>query len=148
MPMRTRCLTSACAAFLLLFVPSSYAAKPAAGEDLFKDCVIPDVQIEISREGMSALGQSGRKYVRATVREGKTVYTNVAIRLKGGPGSFRPINDQKPAFTLNFDKFAPGQTFHGLKKIHLNNSVQDSSYLHEKISREIFDAAGVPAPRA
>jgi spore coat protein H len=56
--------------------------------------------------------------------------------------------DDRPAFTLNFDRKAPGQKFHGLKKIHLNNSVQDSSYLNEKISREIFESAGVPVPRA
>ena len=75
------------------------------------------------------------------------LYTNVAIHLKGGPGSYRQLQDL-PAFTLNFDKFAEGQTFHGLKKIHLNNSVQDRSFLSEKISRELFEAAGVPAPRA
>ncbi|HTG44831.1 MAG TPA: CotH kinase family protein [Verrucomicrobiae bacterium] len=148
MPKRIRGILSGCAAFLLLSLPGSYAAKHGAGEDLFRECVIPDVQLDIGREGMAALGgQSPRKYVRATVREGKSVYTNVAVRLKGGPGSFRPLNDL-PAFTLNFDKFAPGQTFHGLKKIHLNNSVQDRSFLHEKISREIFEAAGVPVPRA
>jgi spore coat protein CotH len=71
----------------------------------------------------------------------------VAIHLKGSAGSFRPVED-KPALTLNFDKFAPGQRFHGLKKIHLNNSVQDSSYLSEQISRELFLAAGVPTTRA
>src|SRR5205814_289689 len=53
-----------------------------------------------------------------------------------------------PAFTLNFDRFVPGQTFHGLKKVHLNNSVQDRTFLSEKISRELFEAAGVPVPRA
>jgi hypothetical protein len=71
----------------------------------------------------------------------------VAVRLKGGPGSFRPLED-KPAFTVNFGRMAPGQKFHGLKKLHLNNSVQDHTYLAEKISRELFDAAGVPTPRA
>jgi hypothetical protein len=35
-----------------------------------------------------------------------------------------------------------------LKKIHLNNSVQDRTYQHERIARELFDAAGVPIPRA
>ena len=71
----------------------------------------------------------------------------MAIHLKGGPGSYRQLGDV-PSFTVNFDRFAPGQTFHGMKKIHLNNSVQDRSFLSEKISRELFEAAGVPAPRA
>jgi spore coat protein CotH len=33
-------------------------------------------------------------------------------------------------------------------KIHLNNSVQDSTYLHEKVSRDLFLAAGVAVPRS
>jgi 5-methylcytosine-specific restriction endonuclease McrA len=56
--------------------------------------------------------------------------------------------DDKPALALSFDKFAPGQRFHGLQKVYLNNSVQDPSYLSEKICREMFLAAGLPAPRA
>jgi hypothetical protein len=87
-----------------------------------------------------------RPFVKAQVWEGDTVYTNVAIHLKGAMGSFRPIDDN-PGLTLNFAKFAPGQTFHGLHKISLNNSVQDRSFITEKLCRELFDAAGVPVPR-
>jgi hypothetical protein len=93
------------------------------------------------------LRQQPRVYVSGIIHEGKVTYTNVCIRLKGGPGSFRQLND-KPAFTINFERNAPGQKFHGLKKVHLNNSVQDRTYLSEKICRELFEAAGVPAPRA
>src|ERR1043165_2116213 len=98
---------------------------------------VPRIRIEISRRGMDTLGQyrwawggnhADRSNVLATVREGDAVYRNVTVHLKGGAGSFRSL-DQKPAFTLNFDKFEEGQRFHGLKKIHLNNSVQDQSYL-------------------
>ncbi|MBM3833804.1 MAG: hypothetical protein FJ403_11150 [Verrucomicrobia bacterium] len=49
---------------------------------------------------------------------------------------------------MNFDNDAPGQIFHGLKKVHLNSSVQDRGYLSEKMSRELFEEAGVPARRA
>jgi hypothetical protein len=88
-----------------------------------------------------------RPEVLATVREGGVVYTNVALHLKGAAGSFRHFDD-KPALTLSFSKHAPGQRFHGYSKISLNNSVQDPSYLCEAISRELFEAAGVPVPRA
>lgn len=126
---------------------TSKARKAIPAEDLFRDSFIPRLKITIPSAGMSALSGNPRKYVRATIQEGDKLYTNVAIRLKGGPGSYRDLRDH-PAFTVNFDEFAPGQTFHGLKKIHLNNSVQDGSLLHEKISRELFEAAGVPAPRS
>jgi hypothetical protein len=88
-----------------------------------------------------------RPEVLVTVREGQTVHTNVALHLKGAAGSFRPFDD-KPAFTLHFAKHVPGQQFHGYAQISLNNSVQDPSYLSEAISRELFEAAGVPVPRA
>jgi hypothetical protein len=153
MRMRSRlfCGAGAVVPFLVIWAleaPKS-SAKEVAGEDLFRDNLIPSIHLILTAESLSALGPEGRqrRYVKCTVREGTKTYTNVAIRLKGGPGSFRPIQD-KPAFTVNFEKFAPGQRFHGLKKIHLNNSVQDRTYQHERIARELMDAAGVPVPRA
>ena len=88
-----------------------------------------------------------RPEILANVREGGTVYSKVALHLKGAAGSFRPFDD-KPALTLNFSRHIPDQRFHGYDKISLNNSVQDPSYLCEAISRELFEAAGVPVPRA
>lgn len=117
------------------------------GDDLFDACVVPKLVIEVPRAGVAALEANPRRYTLATVREGATVYTNVALKLKGSVGSFRGFGDT-PSLTLNFEKFADGQKFHGLKKLHLNSSIQDRTYLCEKISRELFNAAGVPTPRA
>jgi hypothetical protein len=133
-------------------VPSQ---RSSAADAVFTNLTVFKLQIEISPAGMKQLRRSGggfggwgqRPTVQATVREGQTVYTNVAIHLKGAAGSFRPIDDD-PGLTLNFDKFAPGQSFHGLQKLSLNNSVQDPSFLTERICRELFEAAGIPVPRA
>src|SRR4051812_17303777 len=46
------------------------------------------------------------------------------------------------------DKYAEGQTFHGLSKVSLNNSRQDATYTTDKLSRELYDRCGVPVPRA
>jgi hypothetical protein len=131
--------------------------KPAKfDESIFTNRAVPRIQITISDEGMATLrryhwkwggNDSERVQVRATVKEGAAVYTNVAVHLKGAAGSFRPVDD-KPGLTLNFGKFAPGQRFHGMQKISLNNSVQDPSYLTDQLCRELFEAGGVPAPRA
>jgi hypothetical protein len=126
-----------------------------AADEIFAKPTVVSIEVEIPRTGMSLLrrtswgGGNGeqRPTARATIREGGVVYTNVAVHLKGAAGSFRPVDDN-PALTLNFDKFVPGQSFHGMHKISLNNSVQDPSFLSEKICREMFDAAGVPVPRA
>ena len=113
-----------------------------AGDELFSSNTVPRLQIEIPEAGLAVLRNyfwrnADRTNVLATVREGDRVYTNVTLHLKGAAGSFRPIDD-KPAFTLNFDKAAPGQRFHGLQKIHLNNSVQDPTYVSDQIARELF----------
>ena len=123
-----------------------------AGDELFSSNMVPRLQIEIPEAGLAILRNyfwrnADRTNVLATVREGDVVYTNVTLHLKGAAGSFRSIDD-KPALTLNFDKAAPGQRFHGLQKIHLNNSVQDPTYVSEQIARELFLKAGVPVPRA
>jgi hypothetical protein len=131
------------------------AAVSPNQDDLFGTNPVPRLRIEIPPAGMEILGQyefrnresQARSNVLATVREGNRVYTNVAIHLKGAMGSFRPVDD-KPALTLNFDKYAEGQRFHGLQKLHLNNSVQDQTYVSEQLCREMFLAAGVPTPRA
>ena len=117
------------------------------GADFFESGHVPHIRIEIVKTNMESLRRDARKYVPATVRDGDTVYTNVAIHLKGAAGSFRPVDD-RPALSLNFDKFVEGQSFNGLDKLHLNNSVQDPSCMTELICGELFLAAGVPAARA
>jgi len=145
------CLVLAAVHALFGAEAGTVVTKPAPALDLFVQGEIPRVRLELSEAAMDQLRKSPRKYVAGavveTMEKGERRYTNVAIRLKGGPGSFRPLDD-RPAFTINFDRLAPGQTFHELKKLHLNNSIQDSSFLSEKLCREMFEAAGVPAPRA
>lgn len=111
-----------------------------------EDSALTRFQIELSPEAVASLGRDPRGHVAATVREGTNVLRDVAVRLKGRKGSFRKLED-KPALTLDFDRLVPGQTFCGLTKLHLNNSVEDPSFLHEWIGTELFLAAGVPAPR-
>lgn len=147
----------------MIFIGTALAAdaakkpgkKAAEAEQLFESMDIPRIQIEITPEDIKTLEkysfqfgpQGEREQVKATVREGGKVYKDVALQLKGAAGSFRPIHEN-PALTLNFDKFVDGQTFHGLDKLSLNNSVQDYTFISEQFCREIFLKAGVPTPRA
>jgi spore coat protein H len=124
---------------------SSGSASPGTADALFTNGVVRLLKIEIPKAGLRSLDRDARTYVRATLREGNVVYTNCLIRLKGNAGSFQPVED-KPGLTVRFDE--AGTFFHGLNKIHLNNSVQDSTCLSEWLCSEIFREAGVPAPRA
>lgn len=129
------------------------AGKASAA--FFDEGVVPEMRIEINAEQLKKLQANNRAYVLCTVTETlmvagekkETKYTDVGIKMKGAAGSFRNLDD-RPALTLNMDKYHDGQSFHGLDKFHLNNSVQDGSLLHELVSGHLFRQAGVPAARA
>ncbi len=134
---------------------NALAQKVAQPDSLFVTREVPKLSIEISEEGMEVLRgyrqvwrqpRPERIDVKATVREGTKVYKDVAVHLKGSY-TFQPI-DARPSLTLNFEKFVKGQQFHGLTKLHLNNTVQDPSYLSEAFARDLFNDIGVPTPRA
>jgi spore coat protein H len=140
-----------CFIFLLslLVAPAfaaSYAPKRAPGAEIFDNKTVLPIRIQISSNEMARLRRNDREAVRATVWEGTNVWHDVALHVKGAAGSRRGIDD-KPALTLNFQKYVPDQRFHGLKKIHLNNSVQDGSYLCENICGELYRKAGIAAAR-
>lgn len=111
---------------------------------LFTNGVLHVLRLEIPPRGLHSLRTNPRQYVPALLREGALTWTNVMVRLKGGAGSFRSLDD-KPGLTLNL-RDASGR-FHGLRKFHLNNSVQDDTFLSEWFSSELFRQAGVPAAR-
>jgi spore coat protein H len=127
------------------FAFGANADKRARNDALFTNGVVRRIQIEITPAELEKLKRDGRTYVQANLKEGANVYTNAGLHLKG-VGSFRPIDD-KPSFSIKFNKFISGQEFYGLSKVALNNSVQDLSYINEAFCTELFRSIGVPAGR-
>jgi spore coat protein H len=139
----------------LMGLPSaSMAASKASSQfrkeadALFTNGNLLRLVLEIPESGMKSLRSAPRTYVPAVLHDGNTTYSNLAVHLKGAAGSFRRVDDQ-PGLTVNFNYLEPDSPrFHGLKKIHLNNSVQDPSRLSELVAGQMFREAGVPAARA
>jgi hypothetical protein len=127
--------------------PVLFTNTPVAwpGADLFAGDV-RSIRLTINPGDLDKLRTQAREFVPATVEENGEVYPDVALHLKGSVGSFRPLDD-KPGFTLDFCLFRPGRKFHGLRRIHLNNSVEDPAYCNEQLGSEVFRTAGIPAPR-
>ena len=124
-----------------------FAGKDPA-HDLFESGVVREYALDIPEGAIASLREEPKEYVRATFREGDRAYTNIGVRLKGGWGSFRKLDGRgKTAFTVKFDAFEPELRFHGLRRIILNNAVQDSSFQSETLGYALFRAAGIPAPR-
>ena len=142
--------------FVLGLAAAAAAAPPALTETqkkhaaetdaFFAEGKIPALTITIAPKDVESLRREPRKYVKATIKDGDTTYTDVAVHLRGSAGSFRGFDD-KPGLTVNMDKFADDLVYKGMDKFHLANSAQDPSFLSELICGEICKAAGVPAAR-
>lgn len=122
------------------------AAERAPRRDLFEQPGRHKIQIELSAGALRSLQIDPRKDVPAVVRAGGRVFSQVALHLKGS-GTFQPIDGDKPSFTLDFGQFVPERRWGTVGKIHLNNSMDDPSYVKECLGSELFRAAGLPAPR-
>jgi hypothetical protein len=101
-------------------------------------------ELEADPEGAYQPGEFSIAATEGVPQTEKTasIPVKVEVRLKGNT-SFEPLSG-KAAFKLKFKK---GERPFGLKKMTLNNMVQDPSMVHETLAYEEFRDAGVPAPR-
>jgi hypothetical protein len=80
----------------------------------------------------------------ATVRiDGETV-AKVGLRKRGFLGSASTV---RPSLGIRFDAYDKNQLFKGLKRMSLNNNLQDPSQMRQVLAYRLFAEAGVPAPR-
>jgi len=110
--------------------------------------LVPRFDLQISPENIQKLVKDPKVLVECNLAEvGQPVMTQCMIKLKGSFGSFRPITDPRPGFSLRTKKVVEEQYFHGVAKFQLNNCAQDTSYLHELLAGEMARRAGIPASR-
>lgn len=129
----------------------------------FSNSEIPELHIELSDESMSAINAEAlppdcvphsRSYQPGTVRFEDQVFEGAGVRAKGGCGSARDLNG-KTGFKINLswdDPNRPGcpqtRRLHGLKRLTLNNQVQDRSFVHERLAYHLYGLLGLPTLRA
>lgn len=135
-----------------LAVPPFEEASPAQ-EDLqdldawiFDDTVIHTIDLVIDGAAMQALEADPDTPVAGDLRFDGIDVPDVGVKLRGKVGSFRTFAG-KPKLELDFNGFAPGRTFYGLKELLLNNEVVDCSYLKEPLAYATFAALGAPSLR-
>ena len=119
--------------------------KQVFAEELFAKPRLLDIKLKISAEDAQLLRKKPRSWVQAeAVIDGQQL-GDMGMHLKGTT-SFMPL-DKKPSLTLSTDHYIPQQRFMGLHKFHLNNSVQDKTFVCESLAGELFHRAGVPRPQ-
>jgi hypothetical protein len=143
-----RALVVALALAALAAGPATASADEAAW--LFEPDRVAKIDFTLTPEARVALAAEPDEYVRASFaveRDDGVTFgpITVGLRLKGST-SFRTL-DGKAAFKLKFNEFVKGQKFLGLKKLTLNNMVQDATMVREVLSYEAFRAVGLPSWR-
>lgn len=140
-------ITAAPASAAVSYIEGTDAAAP-----LFDPLKVVDIDLTMTDEAIGNLTQemcNGGEYQPGTLTltTDTTTYgpMTVGIRLKGCWGSFRNLSG-KSGFKIKIN-YVAGQTLLGLKKLTLNNMVQDPSMLHEAVGYRLFRAMGVAAPR-
>jgi CotH kinase protein len=124
---------------------------------------IRDVRIEIPQASWDLINAQAvppgcvpflREYYPGSVELDGERFDGIGVRTKGGCGSARTL-DGKASFKINLswnDPAEPGcpaeRRSHGLKRLTLNNMVQDRSYVHERLAYRFYQLMGVPTPRA
>jgi spore coat protein H len=87
-------------------------------------------------------------YVEATVTCNDEAYIRVGVRHRGNASMVMiPPGGKKP-YKFDFDRFNKKQTFHGFKKLNFINCFRDPSMLRDKLTYDLMQKVGVPAPRA
>ncbi|MFT3711319.1 MAG: CotH kinase family protein [Archangium sp.] len=115
------------------------------GARVFDLDVLHEISITVAMADLDTLDNDQNVRVACTVTvDGETV-PDAGCRKKGQT-SLRPLSG-KPGFTIKFNEFVPGQKIDGLKRLTLDNAVQDPSLLTGHVSYEVFRRAGLPAPR-
>lgn len=123
----------------------------AAADALFDPDGIARIDLTLAQVAKNAIDADPYSYVHGDLKvqltDGQTITVpDIGVRLKGKYGSFRTL-DQKAAFLLKTNEFQKGQELLGMKKLALNNMVQDPSMIHEQLAYTLFRAANVGAPR-
>lgn len=112
----------------------------------FEDSVLHRIEIEVEDRYLPQLHPDIDERIPCTFTFDGVRLENVGIRLKGFIGSRRTL-EEKASFSLKFDEFVEDQEFYGERKLVLNGEVQDFSFVSRKLSHELWQRAGIPAPR-
>ena len=136
------------------------AEDQASLDEFFGLGSVHTIEITVDEEGVAELIEEPRSYTHAGLRIDETEYEDVGLRLKGSAGSFIPLEGEewpisgqgngapgKSAFIIDFNRYENGVNHFGLKKLTMNNMVQDASGIHEYLGYALFREGDVPAPR-
>lgn len=106
--------------------------------------IVAKIRIESPSAAILQLRGEPRSWVDCSVVADGLPPVRARMRVKGSVGSFRPI-DETPSLTL--DAQTESGVFRGVRRIHLDNSVQDPGHLDAAFGADAFRRIGIESPR-
>ena len=129
---------------LFLFLALIKPGVAQSSEDLFDGSVLEELRLYIHPDDWSQLRAhylENTWYLSDLSWRGLTA-ANIGVRSRGS-GSRSSV---KPGLTVQFNRYVD-QRFLGLTELVLDNSLQDPSFLRERLSMLLFRRMGIAAPR-
>lgn len=135
------CLVLGCLAAL----PRPVHAQASPSDAIFDDTKLHRVDLYVNSRDWYFLQANfeSNEYYPANMRWNGQTVRNVAIRSRG----LGSRNKNKPGLRVDFNRYASGQTFLGLKALVLDNLTQDPTLLHELMAMKVFRRMGMQASR-
>ncbi|MFI4897472.1 MAG: CotH kinase family protein [Phycisphaerales bacterium JB059] len=130
--------------------PTGDAGYADAGNVFFRDDELTRITVTMDQMDLEAMlaDPFSNVYRPCVVRiENSQVdetVLDVAIRPRGNTAR----NAIKKSWKIKFNEFVPGREVHGLEKLNLNGHQNDPSVVRGKLAWDVYNAFGVPSPRA
>lgn len=134
-----------------LLVSSAHATTALTVADIYNPAKVLRIDLNLPKASVDSLNNQAtlKVYVPGSITMSLGAKTSGAmdihVKLKGSFSLQRL--DWTPSFKIKFPKGASGLGYLGLRKLTLNAMTQDTSKLHEYAAYQLFNAAGIPAPR-
>ncbi len=117
---------------------------PALSEFLWEEGSIHELGLTVAPADMAALEADPDTDVHGTLTFGAESWS-VGVRLKGNR-TLRTFAG-KPSLKIDVHEWRPHQRFFGLRRLTLNNMLQDKSMVKEHVVYHLYRSLGVPTPR-
>lgn len=119
---------------------------------IFDDIILPEVHITINQEYLDLILHPDSllkdheypaifEFIKGNQSE---IVENIGFRIRGNTSR----HSHKKSFKVSFNAFESGRQYRGLDKMNLNGEHNDPSIIRSKLSWDIFQNIGLPAPRA
>src|SRR4051812_18868423 len=132
---------------LIPFVLLGLAAPAAAqtSDELFDVTTLQEVRLTMSTRDLQTLRTwyGDNTYYPADLQWGGLKVRNIGLRSRGSGSR----SGTKLGLQLDFNRYASGQQFLGMKSLVLDNLLQDPSMVRESVSMAFYARMGQPAPR-